>query len=158
VRSRMFEPLEPRDVAGEIHRISPDGLPPARTRLLERRGGTDAWRLDEADVVVLLGPDGGDPEEVAGVARAAGAAFGASRQLCASAGVPWSYHVGLFGRPVAPRVLIAVGVPGDFEHVTGFVKAEVVVALPRAGWQADVQVDAEPSVLGDLVNRIAALV
>jgi electron transfer flavoprotein alpha subunit len=154
----MFEPLEPRDVAGEIHRVSPDRLPPARTSLLERRGGTDAWRLDEADLVVLLGPGGGEPEEIAELAREAGAAFGASRELCASAGVPWSYHVGLYGRPVAPRVLIALDVPDDFEHVTGFVKADVVVALPQAAWQADVQVAAEPDSLRELVNRIAALV
>ena len=158
VRSRMFEPLEPREVTGEIHRVSPDGLPPARTRLLERRGGTDAWRLDEAEVVVLLGPGGGEPEEVAELTRQAGAAFGASRELCASAAVPWSYHVGLYGRPVAPRVLIALDVPDDFEHVTGFVKAGVVVAVPEAAWQADVQVSAAPDSLRELVNRIAALV
>jgi hypothetical protein len=59
---------------------------------------------------------------------------------------------------VAPRVLIALDVPDDFEHVTGFVKADVVVALPQAAWQADVQVAAEPDSLRELVNRIAALV
>lgn len=158
VRSRMFEPLEPRDVAGEIHRVALDGIAPTRTKLLTRGGGTDAWMLDEADVVVLLGPEGGSPEEVAAVAREAGAAFGATRELCSAAGVSWSHHVGLYGRPVAPRVLIAVGVPGDFEHVTGFVKADVVVALPEAAWSADVQVAADAAVLPELVNRIAALV
>jgi electron transfer flavoprotein alpha subunit len=158
VRSRMFEPLEPRDVAGEIHRVALDGIAPARTRLLTRGGGTDAWMLDEADVVVLLGPEGGPPEEVAAVAREAGAAFGATRELCSAAGVSWSHHVGLYGRPVAPRVLIAVGVPGDFEHVTGFVKAGVVVTLPEASWPADVQVAADTAVLAELVNRVAELV
>jgi hypothetical protein len=29
----------------------------------------------------------------------------------------------------APRVLVAVGVPGDFEHLTGIVKSAVVVAV-----------------------------
>jgi electron transfer flavoprotein alpha subunit len=157
VRSRMFEPLEPRDAAGEIHRVALDGVPPARTKLLARRGGTDAWKLDEADVVVLLGPDGGPPDEVAPITREAGVAFGTTRELCAGGVASWSYHVGLYGRPVAPRVLIAVGVPGDFEHVTGFVKADVVVALPEASWPADVHVPADRRVLPQLVNRIAAL-
>jgi electron transfer flavoprotein alpha subunit len=156
VRSRMFEPLEPRDVAGEIHRVSLDGVPPARTKLLGRSGGTDAWRLDEADVVVLLGTGGGPPEEVERIARDAGAAFGATRELCASAGVSWSYHVGLYGRPVAPRVLVAVGVPDDFENVTGFVKADVVVALPAADWPADVNAPYDLATLPELVNRIVA--
>jgi electron transfer flavoprotein alpha subunit len=158
VRSRMFAPLEPRDVAGEIHRVSLDGVPPARTRFLRRRGGTDAWRLDEADIVVLLGPAGGPPGEVAQIARETGAAFGVTRDLCVSGAVPWSYHVGLYGRPVAPRVLIAVGVPDDFEHLTGFVKADVIVALPEAAWPADVHVAADRRVLPVFVNRIAALV
>ena len=156
VRSRMFEPLEPRDVAGEIHRVSLDGVPPAKTRLLGRSGGTDAWRLDEADVVVLLGTGGGAPDEVARIARDAGAAFGATRELCESDSVSWSYHVGLYGRPVAPRVLIAVGVPDDFENVTGFVKADVVVALPEPEWPADVQAPYDPATLPQLVNRIVA--
>ena len=158
VRSRMFTPLEARDVAGEIHRVAVDGLPPARTKLLGRSGGTDAWKLDEADVVVLLGPDGGPADEVAQIARESGAAFAATRDLCASGAVPWSYHVGLFGRPVAPRVLIAVGVPDDFEHLTGFVKADVVVALPEADWPADVHVARDWTALPPLVGRLAELV
>jgi electron transfer flavoprotein alpha subunit len=157
VRSRMFEPLAPRDVAGEIHRVALNGVPPARTRLLGRRGGTDAWKLDEADLVVLLGSGGGPPDEVAQIARQTGAAFGATRDLCVSGAVPWSYHVGLYGRPVAPRVLIAVGVPNDFEHLTGFVKADIVVALPEADWPADVHVADDRTALPLLVPRLAEI-
>jgi electron transfer flavoprotein alpha subunit len=158
VRSRMFTPLEPREVAGEIHRVALDGVPPARTKLLGRRGGTDAWKLDEADIVVLLGHTGGPPDEIAQISHEPGVAFGATRDLCASGAVSWSYHVGLYGRPVAPRVLIALGVPDDFEHLTGFVKADVVVALPEASWPADVHVNADWRALPQFVNRIAARV
>jgi electron transfer flavoprotein alpha subunit len=157
VRSRMFEPLEPRDVEGEIHRVVLDGAPPARTRQLGRHGSTEAWRLDEAAVVILLGSAGGPADEVAEIARDTGAAFGVTRDLCTGDGVSWSHHVGLYGRPVAPRVLIAVGVSDDFEHLTGFVKADVVVALPEADWPADVHVAADWRALPELVNRIAAL-
>ena len=85
------------------------------------------------------GPSGGPPERgrrrsPARRARRSGRHASSARP----ARVPWSHHVGLYGRPVAPRVLIALGVPGDFEHLTGFVKADVVVALPEASWPADV--------------------
>ena len=158
VRSRMFEPLDPRDAAGKINRVAPDGIAPARCGFLGRHGGTDAWRLDEADVVVLLGSGGGPPDEVAQVTRETGAAFGATRDLCMAGPVAWSYHVGLYGRPVAPRVLVAIGVTEDFEHVTGFVKADVVVAFPEATWPADVHADADWRALPQFVNRVAALV
>ena len=157
VRARMFDPLEPREVAGEVHRVSLDGAARARTTIVESGEETDAWRLDEADVVVVLGPDGGPPDEVALIAQETGAAFGATRQLCADGSVDWTHHVGLYGRPVAPRVLIALGVPGDFEPLTGFVKADVVVALPEADWSADVHVAADWRSLPELVNRIAGM-
>jgi electron transfer flavoprotein alpha subunit len=37
--------------------------------------------------------------------------------------------IGLLGRQVAPALLVAVGVPGDVEEQTGFVKAGVVAAV-----------------------------
>jgi electron transfer flavoprotein alpha/beta subunit len=158
VRPRMFDPLEPRDVSGEVHRVVLDQPRPARMRPVERGDELEAWKLDEAEIVVLLGPGGGPPDEIALVAREAGAAFGVTRELCADGSVPWSHHVGLFGRPVAPRVLIALGVPGDFEQLTGFVKADVVVTLPEADWPADVHVARDWMALPLLVQRIAQIV
>ncbi|HZC29224.1 MAG TPA: hypothetical protein VE269_05745 [Gaiellaceae bacterium] len=35
----------------------------------------------------------------------------------------------LYGRGIAPRLLVTVGVPGDFEELTGFVKAHVIAAV-----------------------------
>ena len=42
---------------------------------------------------------------------------------------PRNRQIGAMGRPVAPRVLVAVEVPGTFEELIGFVKADVIVAL-----------------------------
>jgi electron transfer flavoprotein alpha/beta subunit len=156
VRPRMFDPLEPRDVSGEVHRVALDGARPARSRVVKHADELDAWRLDEADLVVLLGPEGPAAAEVGAAAREAGAAFGVTRELCEHGDTAWDYHVGLYGRPVAPRVLIAVGVPGGFEQLTGFVKADVVVALPGVGWPADVQVAEGSATVAELVNRVAA--
>jgi electron transfer flavoprotein alpha subunit len=155
VRPRMFEPLEPREVGGEVHRVVGDGLRPARTELAERGEPLEAWRLDEAELIVLVGPDSGPLDEIAPVVRESGAVLGGTREVCRAGLLPWSHHVGLFGRPVAPRVLVAVGVPGDFEHLTGFVKADVVVALPDAGWPADVVLLQDTQVLRELVPRLA---
>ena len=56
VRPRMFEPLEPRDARGDVHRVALDRPRPVRTRVVERGEELDAWRLDEAEIVVLFGP------------------------------------------------------------------------------------------------------
>jgi electron transfer flavoprotein alpha subunit len=122
VRPRMFGVLEPRDRTANVERFALDSLPEARSTLVEHRPAP-AFDLDEADVVVLLGPDapaGWAPEAVA---------VGGTREICARGELPGNRGIGLYGRQVAPRVLIAVGVPGDVEQLTGIVKSAVIVSV-----------------------------
>ena len=129
VRPRMFQPLEPRDVEAGVERVKPV-LPEPAARVVERKAAP-ARDLDEADVVVCLGSEL-PPEDIPRVrelAEAAGAAVGATQSVCARGDLPQNRAIGLFGRPVAPRLLVAVGVPGDTEEVTGFVKANVIAAV-----------------------------
>jgi electron transfer flavoprotein alpha subunit len=122
VRPRMFDPLDRRSEPGQIERFELEPLPTPRMRLVETRSAP-AFDLDEDDVVVLLGPDAPPAYSPDGVAVAG------TRESCADGRIPRNRHVGLYGRPVAPRVLVAVGVPGDFEHLTGIVKSAVIVAV-----------------------------
>lgn len=123
VRPRMFEPLEPRDVEPQVERVGIGALPDPSARLVERKEAI-AWDLDEADVVVCVGPEAGDlpdlPDRVA---------VGGTREVCEAGLLPRNRQLGLFGRPVAPLLLITVGVPGDFEQLSGFVKAGVIVSV-----------------------------
>ena len=68
--------------------------------MLERRPhDRPGWTVDEADTVVVR-PD--DPPHL---------------------------RIGLLGRQVAPRLLIAVGLEGTADELSGFVKARVVVSV-----------------------------
>src|SRR5205814_4819257 len=116
--------------------------------LVERRPA-HAFDLDEKDVVVLLGPDAPTGWVPAGVA------VGATREVCARGDLPGNRQIGLYGRPVAPRVLIAVGVPGDFEQLTGLVKSAVIVSVGGGGGMeqgADVVFPGDPD---DVVVALA---
>jgi electron transfer flavoprotein alpha subunit len=139
VRPRMFGPLDHRAEPGQIERFELGPLPTPRMRLVETRSAP-AFDLDEDDVVVLLGPDAPPAYSPDGVAVAG------TRESCADGRVPRNRHVGLYGRPVAPRVLVAVGVPGDFEHLTGIVKSAVVVAV---GGGAEMEQRADVTFRGD---------
>jgi electron transfer flavoprotein alpha/beta subunit len=130
VRPRMFEPLEPRAVEARIERIELAELEVGRARARASKPAP-ARDLDEADVVVCLGSE--LSQDDIPVARALseqhGAAVGATRTVCERGDVPRNRQLGLFGRAVAPRVLVTVGVPGDYEELTGFVKAGVIAAV-----------------------------
>jgi len=158
VRSRMFAPLEPHDDAsGPVEPVALPELPEPRLRAVERRADSAAYELEEADVVVCVGPGlrGEIPE-------LPGAAIGGTREVCAAGRLPRNRQIGLHGRAVAPRILIAAGVPGDVEHLSGFVKADVVVALtddPASAMvaAANVSIVADPgAVLPELVTALTA--
>jgi electron transfer flavoprotein alpha subunit len=130
VRARMFEPLEPKDVEPQIERIELPELPEPDERLVERTDAS-ARDLDDGDVVVCLGSELRS-EDIAGarqLAEEGGAAVGATRTVCERGDLPRNRQIGLFGRAVAPRLLVAVGVPGDTEERIGFVKAGVLAAV-----------------------------
>ncbi len=118
VRARMYEPLEPRDEEAEVRSFELESLPAQSARLVEQRHdertGLD---LDAADVVVFAGPQA-NLEELDGVA------VGGSHP-----DLPPHRQIGLYGRPVAPRLLIGVGLDGTPEELDGFVKAAVVAAV-----------------------------
>ena len=129
VRPRMFEPLEPRGEGAEIRRIELEALPEGTTRLLDRKDADPAPRqLDEADIVVAVGA-GVDPAAIQEATRHAGAAIGGDNLACAAGRVPWSAEIGLQGRSVAPQIYLAIETDAGFEHLTGAVKASVIVAI-----------------------------
>jgi electron transfer flavoprotein alpha subunit len=157
VRARMFEPLEPRDVEPRIERLDLGSLPEPTVRLVERKPAP-ARDLDEADTVVCLGPElsSEDVAEVRAVAERTGAAVGATREVCGRGDLPGNRQIGLYGRPVAPRLLVTVGVPGDFEHTTGCVKAAVIAAV-NADSSAPMLRAADVGIAGDWRELLPAL-
>jgi electron transfer flavoprotein alpha subunit len=134
VRARMYEPLEPRDDAqAEVRAFAVDELPTAGARLVEeRRDDSTGLDLDAADVVVFAGPG-------ADLAGLDGVAVGGSHP-----DLPPQRQIGLYGRPVAPRLLIGIGLEGTPDELAGFVKAAVVVFVgPGKGEWADISVDGD---------------
>ena len=161
VRPRMYEPLEPSDSGlAEVHRFDLAPLPPPRTRLLEQRplDGRDGYALDAVTVVGLVGPELGEKgvRELESRGAQVGATLGGTREVCDAGWLPRQRQIGLYGRSVAPRLLIALGVPGDFEHLSGIVKAGVVVAINESG-DAPMQSAADVGLAGDWRELLQAV-
>jgi electron transfer flavoprotein alpha subunit len=160
VLPRVYEPLEPREHAEvEVRRLDVGPLPEPRVRLVERHETRDSYRIDEADIVSLLGPGIGDPTPIplieAGAAES-GAVVAGTREVCEQGWLERTRQVGLLGRPVAPRLLVAIGVHGDDEELAGFVKAGVVVAV-GAEESAPIREAADVVVEGDWRETLAPL-
>jgi electron transfer flavoprotein alpha subunit len=130
VRPRMFEPLQPRDGEARIDDVELDTLAEGAMAFVESKPAP-ARDLDESDVVACLGSElqPADIQRARALAERHGAAVGATRTVCERGDLPLNRQLGLYGRAVAPRLLVTIGVPGDFEELTAFVKSDVIAAV-----------------------------
>ena len=109
--------------------------PPAPARIRTEsvtRSDDDPGELNRARAVVAVGvgvaPDG---YPVIDKLRAAlgGAAIGATRRVTDRGWLPRSRQIGVTGHSVAPRLLVAVGSSGRFNHTVGIRNAGALMAI-----------------------------
>ena len=106
---------------------------PSRIRTVSMvRDNADSGELRRARTVVAVGV-GVDPDgyPVIDELRAAlgDAALGATRRVTDQGWVPRSRQIGVTGHAVAPRLLVAVGSSGRFNHTVGIRNAATVLAI-----------------------------
>jgi electron transfer flavoprotein alpha subunit len=139
VRARMYEPLDPRSAEATVEDEQVE-LPQPALRLLERRPHDAAGvQLDEADTVLLLGERSPDVD---------GPVVGVTQSVVERGDAPRRRLVGLLGQRIAPRLLVAIGVPGTAEEISGIVKSRVVVSIDggeEMNERADVVLEGEPA-------------
>ncbi len=93
------------------------------------QGGVD---LTKAEVIVSAGRGVGKPENVAmvaGLAKALGGEYGASRPVVDAQWVEHNRQVGTTGLTVSPKLYVACGISGAIQHLAGMKKSEFVVAI-----------------------------
>jgi len=93
--------------------------------------------ITQADVLVSVGQGIGDAKNIPmmeAFAEVLGASLSCSRPVVDRKWLPQERQVGSSGKTVKPKVYLAVGISGAFQHLTA-VKADVIIAInkdPRA--------------------------
>jgi electron transfer flavoprotein alpha subunit len=163
VRPKAYRPLEPdARRQGELIRFHVSLDPSlAKTKVVSvAKEETAGIRLEDARIVVsggrgLGGPEGFQPLER--LAKALGAAVGASRAAVDSGWVPYSWQIGLTGKSISPEVYITVGISGASQHIAGCSGAKCIVAINKDR-EANIFRYARYGIVGDWQKILSALI
>lgn len=121
---------------------------------------TDAVALTQAQVVLGVGMGLGGPDAlptIQALAATLGASLATTRNVVHSRWLPHHLQVGISGRSIAPRLYLAVGIRGAFNHTVGLQRAGVIVALNRNPRAAIFQA-ADYGIVGDWQTYLPPLV
>ncbi len=94
--------------------------------------------ITQAEIIVSVGQGIGGPEHIPmieEVAKNLGGVIACSRPVVDRNWLPKDRQVGISGKTVKPKVYIAIGISGAFQHITAMQGSETIIAInkdPRA--------------------------
>ncbi len=124
----------PRTSPGELESLEVPDLSALRARKFLRTVAAELQDLDigEADFLVSIGRGVGKESSMPAVAEFAekvGATLSCSRPVADKGWLPKSRQVGTSGRVVRPKVYLALGISGAYQHVAGMRGADTIIAV-----------------------------
>ena len=130
VRPGIFPGLSPRP-NGPFAIEHLDAVAGSRTRIIERHRDDDRDLLANAAIVIGVGAgvDPTDLPEIEAHAAAIGAELCATRRVTDAGWMPRARQVGITGHSIAPRLYLAIGTSGKFNHTVGIRSAGTVVGI-----------------------------
>lgn len=160
VRSGSFEAEELKALGGQV--VSWEGsagfFPYKRfLRFIEApRAEVD---ISQAEVIVSVGRGIGGPENIPlaeELAKALGGVLACSRPVVDKGWLPKERQVGTSGKTVKPKVYIALGISGAFQHVAGMKQSGLIIAVNKDP-KAPIFNVAHYGIVGDLLQVIPVL-
>ena len=160
VRPGAFKTDLANDKKGEVVPQSlPEGLQGRREFLAFEDTAAGDVDITQADLLVSVGRGVGEADNIATVKELAdilGGTLSCSRPVVDKNWLPKFHQVGTSGKSVKPKVYLALGISGAFQHVAGITGADCVIAVNKDK-KAPIFRVADYGIADDLFTVVAAL-
>ena len=116
--------------------------------------------ITQADIVVSVGrgiDDASNIELAEELAEALGGVVAGSRPVIDSGWLPKDRQVGISGKTVKPKLYLALGISGAFQHIMGMKDSELIIAVNKDP-EAPIFGVAQYGIVGDIFEVVPALV
>jgi len=159
VRPGSFPGEGQATVNGQIQKASISVKEPEKLKFVEfveaALGGVD---ITQADVLVSVGQGIGDKKNIPIVEELAalmGASLSCSRPVVDKKWLPKERQVGSSGKTVKPKIYLAIGISGSFQHLMGL-KGGTIIAINKDP-KAPIFRVADYGIVGDLFQVVPVL-
>jgi len=140
IRPGVFTPGAPREKkAGIVMEPSPlQGMIDVKKFIEYIEAPITGEDITQAEIIVSVGQGIGGPEHIPmiqEVAKNLGGVLACSRPVVDRNWLPKERQVGISGKTVKPKIYIAIGISGAFQHITAMQGSETIIAInkdPRA--------------------------
>ena len=133
---------------------------PATRRFLEYvEAAVGDVDITKSDVIVSVGRGIREPENIPIIEKLAellGGVVGCSRPVVDAGWLPKERQVGSSGKTVKPKLYLAIGISGQFQHVSGMKAADTIVAINKDP-KAPIFSQADYGIVGDLFKVVPTL-
>lgn len=152
---------QPRDSNAEIVRLqSPLAGDITYKRFLEYID-TSAGEIDisQGEIIVSVGRGIGDPKNlplIEELANAIGGVLACSRPVVDKKWLPKARQVGISGKTVQPKLYLAIGISGAFQHISAIKGSGMIVAVNKDP-KAPIFRVADYGIVGDLFTVVPVL-
>ncbi len=136
VRPGAFATAKPREQKGSIviEPCSLSGVPDAKKFIEYIEAPVTGEDITQAEIIVSIGQGIGGPENIPlieEVAKNLGGVIACSRPVVDRNWLPKDRQVGISGKTVKPKVYLAIGISGAFQHVTAMQGSEMIIAINK---------------------------
>lgn len=118
----------------EVENIDPVGIPHSVISFIEQHKNPEVKINREINPIICLGVGMGVGSQdniykIVELANTLNASLATSRNVVHEGWLPYNFQVGISGTTISPKIYVAVGLRGAFNHTVGVQKSGVIIAV-----------------------------